>query len=158
VSAALTLSAMMAIFSFFVFRAQGLCEPVLSSREFGLVLAQIYRAGDSLVVVGDYETANSISFSSPIPIAVYAGRAAVLEAGSHYHDAPRVVLSRAELESRWYGPARTFLLARDEDTGSLHLSPLYLVHRSAGRTLVSNRQGSGTPGAIGASGGDATSH
>ena len=158
VSAAFALGTMMAVFSFFVFRAQGICEPALSSREFGMLLAPIYRAGDSLVVVGDYETANSISFSSPIPIAVYAGRAAVLEAGFSYRDAPRVVLSRAELESRWYGPTRTFLLARDEDVGSLRLSPFYLVHRSAGRTLVSNRRGLGTPGPVGASGGDATSH
>ncbi len=137
--AILLLCAEMAVFFLFAYQSQGVCEEVLSSKQFALKLREIYRPGDHLITVGDFETANSINFYARVSLYVYKGRAAVLEWGLRYPDAPVRVLSRADLEKRWNGSERVFLLSPDPEVETIKLEHTYPVMRSAGRTLLCNQ-------------------
>lgn len=117
----------------------GVCEEILSSKQFGRRLTQLYRPGDYAITIGDFETANSVNFYSPIPLDVYGGTAAVLQWGLRYPDAPTRILSRPDLEVRWNSSQRTFLLGPDSRITTLRLGQSYPVMRSAGRTLVCNQ-------------------
>jgi 4-amino-4-deoxy-L-arabinose transferase-like glycosyltransferase len=138
-TAVVLLNLTMAGFCLFAFRSLGICEDVLSSRQFGRKLNQMYRPGDYAVLLGDYETANSINFYSPLILHVYEGTAALLQWGLRYPDAPELLLSRAELDKQWNGPQRTFLLGPEDKVQALDLRPERIVMRSAGRILVCNQ-------------------
>jgi 4-amino-4-deoxy-L-arabinose transferase-like glycosyltransferase len=130
---------MMAAFCLFAYQSIGICEEAISSRQFGRVLSRLERPGDALIVAGDFETANSINFYSRIPLEIYGGTAALLEWGLRYPDAPRRMVTRLELESRWAGSARIFLLVPDPRIDELRLGRGHEILRSAGRTLFCNQ-------------------
>jgi 4-amino-4-deoxy-L-arabinose transferase-like glycosyltransferase len=135
IPAVLVLCATMMSFCYFAFKSLGACEEFLSSKQFGTALAELYRPGDSAVAVGDFETANSVNFYSP----VYGGSAALLEWGLRYPDAPQRILSVEDLVRRWNGPARTFVLTPDDLIPTLPLPQYSVILRSAGRSLLCNR-------------------
>jgi len=139
--AVIALNLTMALFCIFAFRSLAICEGVLSSRQFGQRLNQLYHPGDSAVVLGDYETANSINFYAPLTLYVHGGTAALLQWGMRYPDAPRLILPRAALDEKWHGTQRTFLLGPEDKVNALGLQPAYPVMRSAGRILLCNQQG-----------------
>ncbi len=138
--AIMALSVTMMVFSLFAFQSLGICEETLSSKQFGQALNRLHKSGDEVVVVGDYETANSLNFYSPVRLDVYEGTAAVLEWGLRYPDAPARILSREELESRWKSPRRVFMLCPDDQVSNLPLEKTYRVLQSAGRTLICNQR------------------
>jgi 4-amino-4-deoxy-L-arabinose transferase-like glycosyltransferase len=139
IPAVLTLLLMMMAFCFFAFQSLGVCEQRLSSRQFGRALGRLYQPGDHVITVGNFETANSINFYSPAPLQVYGGTAAALEWGLRYPDTPRRVLSKQDLEARWNGPERTFLLTGIDKLPALGLAQSYPVLQSAGRILICNQ-------------------
>jgi 4-amino-4-deoxy-L-arabinose transferase-like glycosyltransferase len=95
-----------------------LCEDMISSKKFALALARESVPGDRIVVVGDLESANSISFYQPLPVQVFDGVANSLIPGLKYKDAPKVVLSRAEFDAIWQSQGRAFALgSRDRISG-----------------------------------------
>jgi hypothetical protein len=63
-------------------------------------LNQLYRPGDGAIIFGDFETANSLNFYSPLKIEIYQGTAALLEWGLRYPDAPACILSLEMLQKR----------------------------------------------------------
>jgi 4-amino-4-deoxy-L-arabinose transferase-like glycosyltransferase len=138
--AVLLVALVMAAFDLLAFQSLGICEDAISSRQFGRELGRVYRPGDSLITFGDYEAANSINFYAPMPLEMCEGTAAVLSWGLRYQDAPRRILSQAEMKSRWNGPSRTFLLVPDARIADLSLKRPYEVLRSAGRTLLCNQR------------------
>jgi 4-amino-4-deoxy-L-arabinose transferase-like glycosyltransferase len=109
-AAVLAVAAVMVVFCGAVQWSLTVCEDLISSKRFGLAVAREARPGDHLVVVGDYESANSVSFYQPLPVQVFDGVAYALVPGMKYPDAPRVVLTRPELEALWRGPGRAFAL------------------------------------------------
>jgi 4-amino-4-deoxy-L-arabinose transferase-like glycosyltransferase len=133
------LSLVMAGFCLFACQGIGICEEVLSSRQFGMWLLQTHRPTDRIVVRGDYETANSLNFYLNAPLYIYEGTAALLQWGLRYPDAPKIILSKPELEACWRSSQRVFLLAPDGGEKSLGFEPAYPVMRSGGRTLLCNR-------------------
>ena len=60
VLAILAIGAAMAVFVFSASRSITICGPVLSSKAFGKEIAEHYRPGDSVVILGDFWTARSI--------------------------------------------------------------------------------------------------
>ncbi len=88
-----------------------ICEDMISSKRFALAVAQAARPGDRLVVLGDYESANSLNFYEPLRVQVYDGVAYALVPGMKFKDAPQVVLTRQDFEACWRGPGRVFALA-----------------------------------------------
>jgi 4-amino-4-deoxy-L-arabinose transferase-like glycosyltransferase len=139
-SAVIVLSLVMAGFCFFAFQSIGICEDILSSRQFGRKLNQLYRPGDTAVVLGDFETANSINFYCPMILHVYKGSAALLQWGMRYPGAPKLLFSQALFEKQWQGSQRTFLLSPEDQVSSLGLKAAYTILRSGGRVLLCNQK------------------
>jgi hypothetical protein len=139
VRAIMALSGMMMVFCLLTFHSLAVCEETLSSKQFGRVLAELYRPGDEAIAVGDFETVNSVNFYAPIPIGIYHGGAAVLEWGLRYPDAPARMFGREDLVARWKGEGRTFVLTPDPLLPELPIEGYSIVLRSGGRTLVCNR-------------------
>jgi hypothetical protein len=125
-------------FCLFAWQSLGICEEMISSKQFGRQINRLYRPGDSVVVVGDFETANSINFYAPPVLRVHGGTAALLQWGLRYPDAPKVLLSRNELLGLWKSPHRAFLLAPIDQLPALGLQTAHPVLRSGGRTLICN--------------------
>ncbi len=85
-----------------------ICEDLISSKKFALAVAREARPGDRLVVVGDYESVNSVNFYEPLHVEVVDGVAYALIPGMKYPDAPRVVLTQEEFARLWRGEGRVF--------------------------------------------------
>ena len=58
--------------------------------------------------------------------------------GLRYSDAPRMILSRSDLDRLWQGGERAFLLARRTRLAELGLSPAHSILTDGGRALISN--------------------
>jgi len=115
-----------------------ICEDLISSRKFGLAVAREARPGDHLVVLGDYESANSISFYQPLLVQVSDGVAYSLVPGMKYPDAPRIVLPVDEFHALWRAGERVFVLL--PKTRVRELSPAGTgVLEVLDRVLVRNR-------------------
>ena len=140
VGAILTLSSAMAAFGLFGHASLRICEDVVSSKRFGVALAALRLGpGDHVVVVGDYETANSMSFYAPVPLEIVEGRAPTLAAGLREPDAPRMVLSRADFEAIWNGEGRACVVSPEGRLGGLGLASGIELTRSLDRVLVCRR-------------------
>jgi 4-amino-4-deoxy-L-arabinose transferase-like glycosyltransferase len=98
-----------------------ICEDMISSKKFGLAVAREARLGDHLVVVGDYESANSLNFYAPLHVEVFNGVAYALIPGMKYQDAPRILLSRQQFEEAWRSEDRVFALVPKAQVGELKL-------------------------------------
>jgi 4-amino-4-deoxy-L-arabinose transferase-like glycosyltransferase len=133
------LSALMILFSWLALYSLHLCEGLLTSKNFAAALAKRYRPGDRLVVVGDYETANSINFYAPITIHLYQGMTASLDHGLRYPDAPKMILSSVDLNNLWQSKDRTFILAPPSSAAELGLDRNFEVMRFGGRVLLCNQ-------------------
>src|SRR5215470_14575582 len=94
------------------------------------------RARDHVVVQGDYETANSMSFYQPLPVEVVDGGAPALESGLHDPGAPRMLLSRDALSGLWSGAGHVCVLAAEDRLAALALQGAIPVTRAEGRVLV----------------------
>lgn len=113
-------------------------EPEVSSKYFGQQLAHTARPGDKVVILGDYESANSINFYAPaVQLSVCQGTAASFGPGLRYPDAPKLILSLDQVQRLWTSDTRTFLIA-DEDRLP-GLTSAYEVARFRGRVLVANQ-------------------
>lgn len=133
----LSIVAAMVVVQFAAAYSLRVAEPEVSSKAVGEVLARVARPGDKVVILGDYESANSINFYAPaIQLSVCEGTAASLGPGLRYPDAPKLVLSTDDLRALWASGIRTFLLA-DEDRLP-NLAPVHEVTRFRGRVLIVN--------------------
>jgi 4-amino-4-deoxy-L-arabinose transferase-like glycosyltransferase len=139
IGAALSVAGAMMVFFLAAYQSLGVCQEILSSRQFGKKLMEVHLPGDSAITIGDFETANSINFYSPTPLYVYDGSAALLNWGLHYPDAPARILTREGLDVRWNSSNRTFILAPEARISSLKLDRPYTVMKSAGRALICNQ-------------------
>jgi 4-amino-4-deoxy-L-arabinose transferase-like glycosyltransferase len=139
-SAVVMLSSMMVAFCLFAFQSLAICEGMISCRQFGQKLNQLYRPGDRAIIFGDFETANSLNFYSPMKLEVYEGTAALLQWGLRYPDAPACILSPEMFQKRWSAPQRRFLLAPDDRLESLKLDHAFVLMHFGGRTLLCNQK------------------
>ena len=87
-----------------------ICEDLISSKRFGLAIAAEARPGDRLIVVGDYESANSLNFYQPLRVEVAEGTAYALLPGLEYPDAPGIILTSDEFKDVWQSSERVFVL------------------------------------------------
>ena len=114
------------------------CQDLISSKKFALAVAREARPGDHLVVVGDYESANSTNFYEPLRVEVCDGVAYALIPGMKYADAPKVVLTRDEFVRIWRGRQRVFALLPKARLGGLKPLGMTLLE-VLDRALVRNR-------------------
>jgi len=118
-AAVLTVAAVMIAICATTHWSLNICEDLISSKKFGQAIAMQVQPGDRLVVMGDYESANSLNFYQPLRVQIVDGTAYALLPGLKYPDAPEILLSHDEFLSVWQSPERVFLLLPEERTGEL---------------------------------------
>ncbi len=114
-----------------------ICEDLISSRKFALAVAREARPGDHLVVLGDFESANSLTFYQPLPLQVCDGVAYSLIPGMKYPDAPQILLSREEFSALWKDRGRVYALIPKARLGELDPGGMEIL-RVTDRVLVRN--------------------
>jgi 4-amino-4-deoxy-L-arabinose transferase-like glycosyltransferase len=97
-----------------------ICEDLISSKKFATAIATEARPGDRLVVMGDYEEANSLDFYEPLRVEICDGMAYALIPGMRYPDAPKLVVTRQEFESAWASAGRIFALVPKSKANELN--------------------------------------
>ena len=115
-----------------------ICEDLISSKKFALAVAREARPSDHLVVVGDYESANSLNFYQQLRVEVFDGLAYALIGGLKYQDAPRVVLTQQEFTAVWRSASRVFALVPKARLGELKLGGVEIL-AVLDRVLIRNR-------------------
>lgn len=109
-----------------------ICEDLISSKKFAAFIAAQARVGDRLVVMGDYESANSLNFYEPLPVEICDGIAYALIPGLKYPDSPDILMTKQEFQSVWASNRRTFVLipkdkAKELSPGGIEL--ISILHR-----------------------------
>ncbi len=110
-----------------------ICEDLIASKKFGIAIAQVAHPEDRLVVVGDYESANSLNFYQPLNVEVLDGLAYALIPGMKFPDSPKIVLTRQEFDAVWKSEIRVFALIPDSRIGELKsggIEMMRVLHRS----------------------------
>jgi 4-amino-4-deoxy-L-arabinose transferase-like glycosyltransferase len=109
-----------------------ICEDLISSKKFALAIANDSRPGDRLVVMDDYESANSLNFYEPLPVEICDGIAYALVPGMKFPDAPKILLSRQEFEMVWLSAQRVFALvpkSKMEELKPRGIEVMQVLHR-----------------------------
>ena len=115
-------------------------SPILSSQRLVLAIKQNYHPGDVIVVDGEYHEASTLNFYTGIPLRVLHEPSGNLWYGSKFPDAPHVFETDNSLALLWNGPARVFLWSTSDDPKALHGARRYLLARSGGKFLLTNRE------------------
>jgi 4-amino-4-deoxy-L-arabinose transferase-like glycosyltransferase len=115
-------------------------SPILSSRQLALAITRHYRPGDVIIVDGEYHEASSVNFYTGIPVHVLHEPSGNLWYGSKFPDAPHVFETSDSLAALWGGPDTVFLWSAQDDPKELHGAPRYLLARSGGKFILTNRK------------------
>jgi hypothetical protein len=130
--AVMSLAAVMMVICGAIHWSLTICEDLISSKKFALAVAQNAHPGDRLIVIDDYEAANSLNFYQPLHVEVIAGEAYALIPGMKYPDAPKVVMTEQEFASTWQSPCRVFALVPKSRLKELNpggIEVMRLLHR-----------------------------
>jgi len=114
-----------------------ICEDLISSKKFAKAIARDVQSEDRVVVVGDYESANSLNFYQPLKVEVVEGRAYALIPGMKFPGSPKVVLTPEEFQSAWRSDRRIFALVPESRIDALKLDG-YEMLRVQDRVLIRN--------------------
>ena len=115
-------------------------SPILSSQRLALAVRESYHAGDVIVVDGEYHEASTLNFYTGMPLQILHQPSGNLWYGSKFPDAPHVFETEDSLASLWNGPARIFLWSTHDDPSVLRGARRYLLARSGGKFLFTNRK------------------
>jgi hypothetical protein len=110
IHAVMSVAAVMMVVCTMTHWSLNICEDLISSKKFALAIAQEACPGDRLIVVDDYESANSLNFYEPLRVEVFDGAAYALIPGMKYPDAPHVILTKDEFQKAWQSAGRVFVL------------------------------------------------
>jgi 4-amino-4-deoxy-L-arabinose transferase-like glycosyltransferase len=114
-------------------------SPILSSHDLAVAIQQVYRPGDLIVVDGEYHQASTLNFYTHIPLRVLHEPSGNLWFGEKFPDAPRVFETPQSFSSLWSGRSRVFLWTDQDDPKELLGMPHFLLARSGGKTIFTNR-------------------
>jgi 4-amino-4-deoxy-L-arabinose transferase-like glycosyltransferase len=115
-------------------------SPILSSKQLAVAIQRQYRPGDVIVVSGEYHEASTLNFYTGVPLRILHEPSGNLWYGSRFPDAPNVFETETSLAARWQGPATVFLWADQEDPAVLRGASRYLLARSGGKFIFTNRR------------------
>lgn len=114
-------------------------SPILSSHDLAVAIQKEYRSGDVIVVDGEYHQASTLNFYTHIPLRVLHEPSGNLWYGAKFPDAPHVFETPETFGALWFGPARVFLWTDQEDPKELGGMPHFLLARSGGKAIFTNR-------------------
>lgn len=114
-------------------------NPILSSHDLALAIEKEYRPGDLIVVDGEYHQASTLNFYTHIPLRVLHAPSGNLWYGEKFPDAPHVFETQQSFDALWAGAARVFLWTDQDDPRELRGMPRFLLARSGGKAIYTNR-------------------
>lgn len=115
-------------------------SPILSSKQLAVAISQHFQPGDVIVVDGQYHEASSLNFYTGVPLRVLHEPSGNLWYGSKFPDAPNVFETEDSFARLWSGPALVFLWSTEDEPKKLQGAPRYLLARSAGKSIFTNRK------------------
>ena len=141
-AANLSLASMMVVLFYAVHLALGTFSSVLGSKPLARAIQREYKAGEIIVVDGQYSRASSILFYTQVQMHMLNGVVNDLWFGSLYPDCPAVFEDDASFARLWRGPRRVYLFVPDRrGTESLDKvgAPYFQVTRAGGKSVYSNQ-------------------
>jgi 4-amino-4-deoxy-L-arabinose transferase-like glycosyltransferase len=114
-------------------------SPILSSHDLAVAIQKVYRPGDVIVVDGEYHEASTLNFYTHLPLRVLHEPSGNLWFGAKFPDAPHVFETQQSLAGLWADPERVFLWTDQEDPKELQGMPHFLLARSGGKAIFTNR-------------------
>jgi hypothetical protein len=134
------LAAMMVVLLTCVHSAFVTFSPILSSKPLALAIERQYRPGDVIVIDGQYHQASTLNFYLRTRVRVLHEPSGNLWYGSKFADAPRVFETRASFAELWSAPVAVFLWTDQDEPSELTDLPHYLLARSGGKSIFTNRK------------------
>jgi 4-amino-4-deoxy-L-arabinose transferase-like glycosyltransferase len=114
-------------------------SPILSSHDLAVAIQKEYTPGDLIVIDGEYHQASTLNFYTHIPVRVLHEPSGNLWFGAKFPDAPHVFETPQTFATMWSGTARVFLWTDQDDPKELLGMPHYLLARSGGKAIFTNR-------------------
>jgi 4-amino-4-deoxy-L-arabinose transferase-like glycosyltransferase len=114
-------------------------SPILSSYDLAVAIEKVRRPGDLIVVDGEYHQASTLNFYTHVPLRVLHAPSGNLWYGEKFPDAPHVFETPQSFAVLWSGAARVFLWTDQDDPKELEGMPHFLLARSGGKTIFTNR-------------------
>lgn len=115
-------------------------SPILSSHDLAVAIQREYRPGDVIVVDGEYHEASTLNFYTHVPLRVLHEPSGNLWYGAKFPDAPHVFETPQSLTTLWSAPERVFLWTDQDDPKELAGLPHFLLARSGGKAIFTNRE------------------
>jgi len=115
-------------------------NPILSSHNLAVAIERVYKPGDVIVIDGEYHQASTLNFYTHIPVRVLHEPSGNLWYGAKFPDAPHVFETADSFAALWAGPQRVFVWTDQENPTSLQRLQSYLLARSGGKSIFTNRQ------------------
>jgi len=114
-------------------------SPILSSYKLAIAIEKEFQPGDLIVVDGEYHQASTLNFYTHIPLRVLHEPSGNLWYGGKFPDAPHVFETPQSFAILWAGAARVFLWTDQDDPKELAGMPRFLLARSGGKAIFTNR-------------------
>jgi len=121
--------------------AFGIFSPIISSKDLAMAIREQYRPGDQVVATGLYENASTLNFYGGFRLRSLHTPAGNMWYGAQFPDAPPVWETQEEFVASWRGRERVFLWTDEDDPPALRGLTSYVIARSGGKTIYSNRAG-----------------
>jgi 4-amino-4-deoxy-L-arabinose transferase-like glycosyltransferase len=115
-------------------------SPILSSKPLAASIARYYTPGDVVVIDGQYHQASTLNFYLETRVRVLHPPSGNLWYGAKFPDAPHVFETPASLAELWESPTTIFLWTDQDNPKELSGLPHYLLTRSGGKSIFTNRQ------------------
>ncbi len=133
------LAAMMVVLLACVHSSFSTFSPILSSYNLAAAIRKQFRPGDVIVIDGEYHQASTLNFYTGVQVHVLHEPSGNLWYGAKFPDAPHIFETPESLAALWRGPAEVFLWTDQEDPEELRGLTSFLLARSGGKSIYSNR-------------------
>src|SRR6266478_3431508 len=114
-------------------------SPVLSSYKLAVAIRKQFRAGDVIVIDGQYHQAANLNFYTGVQVHVLHEPSGNLWYGAKFPDAPHIFETPESLAVLWNGPSEVFLWTDQDNPKELRGFTSFLLARSGGKSVYSNR-------------------
>jgi len=114
-------------------------SPILSSYNLAEAIRKQFRAGDVIVIDGQYHEASTLNFYTGVQVHVLHEPSGNLWYGAKFPDAPHIFETPESLAALWSGPAEVFLWTDQEDPKELRGLKSFALARSGGKSIYTNR-------------------
>jgi hypothetical protein len=115
-------------------------SPILSSKQLAIAIQKHCQPGDVIVIDGQYHQASTLNFYLQTRVRVLHEPSGNLWYGAKFPDAPHVFETTASLAQMWNNPQTVFLWTDQENPKELSGLPHYLLARSGGKAIFTNRE------------------